>query len=278
MYKTILVHVDATPRSAQRLACGARLAIEHDAHLVGAAATGLSPYSSPYGGLDIGLPTVTFPLAELRAQADMALDAFEQAAQRAGLSKLERRRVDDEVGPGISREALYADLVVVSQPAPGGRLPRLRADVAEYVVLACPRPALIVPAAGFDHEFGRRILVAWNGSAQAVRAITSALPLLRAAGEVTLLVVNPEAEPEVDAEAPGADLAVYLARHDVRIDVVSTSTKEEPGDTVLACAADRKADLIVMGAYGHARFREVLLGGATRTVLRSSRLPIWMVH
>ncbi len=278
MYKTILVHVDGTARAAQRVDIASRLALLHDAHLVGTAPTGLSLYAFPVGGFEPGLPTVTFPIEQLRAEADSALDAFEASARLAGVDKFERRRIDEESGVGVSMQARYADLVVISQSAPGEATPRLRADFPEYVLINCARPVLVVPAAGIRGPFGKRIAVGWNGSADAVRAITSAIPLLRAAEQVNLLVLNADTEGDIHGEVPGADMALYLARHGVRVEVTATDTDEDAGEALLAYAADHRIDLIVMGAYGHSRFREILIGGATRTVLRTSPLPLWMAH
>lgn len=278
MYKTILVHVDGTSHAAQRIDIASRLALLHDAHLVGTAPTGLSLYVFPVGGFEPGLPTVTFPIDELRSQADRALDAFETSVRQAGVDKFERRRIDEESGVGVSMQARYADVVVISQSVPGESLPRLRADFPEYVLLNCARPVLVVPAAGIQGPFGKRIAVAWNGSADAVRAITSAIPLMRAAEQVNLVVFNADTEGDIHGEVPGADMALYLARHGVRVEVTATDTDEGAGEALLAYAADNSIDLIVMGAYGHSRFREILLGGATRTVLRTSPLPIWMAH
>lgn len=278
MYKTILVHVDGTARAARRIDIASRLALLHDAHLVGTAPTGLSLYVFPVGGFEPGLPTVTFPIEELRSVADRALDAFETSVRQAGVDKFERRRIDEESGVGVSLQARYADVVVISQSEPGESLPHLRADFPEYVLLNCARPVLVVPAAGTQGPFGKRIAVAWNGSANAVRAITSAIPLMRTAEQVNLVVFNAEPEGGIHGEVPGADMALYLARHGVRVEVTATDTDDDAGEALLAYAADSSIDLIVMGAYGHSRFREILLGGATRTVLRASPLPLWMAH
>lgn len=278
MYKTILVHVDGTARAAHRIEIASRLALLHDAHLIGTAPTGLSLYVFPVGGFEPGLPAVTFPIEELRSEADRALDDFETSVRKAGVSKFERRRVDEESGMGVSMEARYADVVVISQSAPGESLPHPRADFPEFVLLNCARPVLVVPAAGIQGPFGKRIAVAWNGSAEAVRAITSAIPLMRAAEQVNLVVFNADTEGDIQGEVPGADMAHYLARHGVRVDVTATETDDDAGEALLAVAADNSIDLIVMGAYGHSRFREILLGGATRTVLRASPLPLWMTH
>lgn len=278
MYKTVLVHVDGTARAAQRIEIASRLALLHDAHLVGTAPTGLSLYVFPVGGFAPGMPAVTFPIEELRGVADRALDAFETSVRQAGVDKFERRRIDEEAGVGVSMQARYADVVVISQSAPGESLPYLRADFPEYVLLNCARPVLVVPAAGVHGPFGKRIAVAWNGSADAVRAITSAIALMRAAEQVNLVVLNADTEGGIHGEVPGADMALYLARHGVRVEVTAIDTDEDAGEALLAYAADNSIDLIVMGAYGHSRFREILLGGATRTVLRASPLPLWMAH
>lgn len=278
MYKTIFVHVDETARSAQRIDIASRLAVLHDAHLVGLAVTGISPFVFPVGGFDPGLPAITFPIDEMRAGAGRALDSFDTMVRQTGVNKFERRRIDEETGPGISLHARYADLVVISQSAAGQSLPRVRPDVPEYVLLNCARPVLVVPAARNQGALGKRVLAAWNGSADAVRAITSGIPTLRLADQVTLAVLNPDTDTYLHGNEPGADMALYLARHGVRVDVMAAGTESDSGAALLSCAADCGVDLIVMGAYGHRRFREILLGGATRTVLRSSPVPLWMAH
>jgi nucleotide-binding universal stress UspA family protein len=278
MYKTILVHVDGTAGSAQRVAVASRLAKLHDAHLVGAAMTGLSAYVFPVPALGPGMPAITFPVEELRAEADRALDAFDSDARRAGVNSIERQRIDDEAAAGLSLQARYCDLVVISQSAPDDILPRLPSDFPEFVLLNSARPVLVVPVAGAKADMGRRITVAWNGSANAVHAIASAIPLLQRAEQVFLVVFNADADHDLHGQEPGADMALYLTRHGIRVEVTSTSSPADEGDSLLTFAADKESDLIVMGAYGHSRLREILLGGATRTALRSSPIALWMAH
>ena len=278
MYKTILVHVDGSAGMPQRVALAARLALLHDAHLVGAAPTGLSAYVFPVGGFETGLPAVVFPIEELRAEADRALDEFEQVARRAGVDKIERRRVDDEAGAAISLQARYADLVVIGQNAPAERLPQLRADFPEHVLLNCARPVLVMPASGGAGQCGQRVALAWNGRVEAVRAVTSAIGLLRQASHVSLVVLNPDQSADLHGASPGADMALYLSRHGVSVEVMVIESAQDDGEALLAHVAAQGCDLLVMGAYGHSRFREILLGGATRTVLRAARIPLWMAH
>lgn len=278
MYKTILVHVDGTARSAQRVDIASKLAIRHDAHLVGTALTGLSAYVFPGPPLAPGMPAIVFPIEELRAEAERDLDVFDSKAREAGVLSFERRLIDDEAAMGVSMQARYCDLVVISQTAPDEFLPRLPSDFPEYVLLNSARPVLVVPVTGIQGDFGRRVTVAWNGSADAVRAITSAIPLLQNAEQVSLVVFNADAEPDLHGALPGADIALYLARHGIQVEVTSASSPGDEGESLLSFAADKGSDLIVMGAYGHSRFREILLGGATRTALKSSPIALWMAH
>lgn len=278
MIKTILVHVDHSSQSADRTDIAARLAMEFDAHLIGTAATGLSAFAFPVGGFDAGFPPIVFPFDELRADADRALDRFEQAARKAGVNSFERRRMDDEPGYAVSMQARYADVVVLSQPDPNAPLPRVRSDFTEYVLLNCVRPVLVVPHQGLAGPIASRLTVAWNGSTDAVRAITSALPMLRRAQEVSLIVLNADEAANMHGDDPGADIALYLARHRVKVDVTAMETRADIGEALLSFAADKHCDMLVMGAYGHSRFREILLGGATRSVLATSRIALWMAH
>jgi nucleotide-binding universal stress UspA family protein len=278
MYKTILVHIDGTVHAAQRIAAAAQLAIAHDAHLVGAAPTGLSAFMFPATSIEAGAMPIVFPVEELRAEADLALDAFDSQAQAAGVGSFERRRIDEDAGLAIALAARYADLVVISQTVEGDFQPRLRSDFPEFVILGAARPVLVLPAAGATGPIGRSITVAWNGSDEALRAITSAIPLLKRADKVDLLVIRNEGLDDPHGEEPGADMSLYLARHGIRVALCSQPATSHAGEALLSFAADKGADLIVMGAYGHSRFREFLLGGATDTALHASPLPLWMSH
>jgi nucleotide-binding universal stress UspA family protein len=278
MYKTILVHVDGSPGAAERIELATRLALAHEAHLVGTALTGVSPYVLTIGGLDPMLPVAGGTLAELRAEAERALDAFEARVRTTALGSFERRRMDEEAGMGLSLQARYCDLVVIGQTLTTNAPAFLRADFPEYVLLHCARPVLVVPPRGKLGKVGEKVTVAWNGSPNALRAITSAIALLRRARQVELLLFNAGAGGALHGELPGADMALFLARHGVRVEVKLAEAAGNVGEALLEQAAKAGSDLIVMGAYGHSRFREILLGGATRTALLASPLPLWMAH
>jgi nucleotide-binding universal stress UspA family protein len=137
---------------------------------------------------------------------------------------------------------------------------------------------LIVPYAGVAVEIGKRALVAWNESAEAAKAIAGALPLLKRAATVEVAMFDPERRTAGDERKPDADIVAYLARHGVKADVRRESTSLDAGNALLNLAAILGSDLLVMGCYGHSRMREILLGGASRTMLQSMTIPVLMAH
>lgn len=276
-YKTILVHVDQSSQAPERIGVALRLALDEQAHLVGVAATGLSRFA--YVGTAYDPSPWLFQLEQMRAAAARALDAFEAQARQSGLVSYERRLVEDEAGPALAEQARYADLLVLGQSDRAALAPGVRADFPEYVVVNAERPVLMVPATGRHAQPGRKVLVAWNGSQQALRALTSALPLLQRAEDVVLIVFDAVRDGD-HGEQPGADIGLWLARHGVRVEVAqySASDHADVADALLEQACQRGSDLIVMGAYGHARLREIFLGGTTRSMLASMTVPLWLAH
>ncbi len=277
-YPSILVHLEASRHLAQRVRIAAELAGAHDAHLIGAAMTGLSRFIYPYGGMAAAAPLGSAELELLNDRAGQALAEFDTIVGRHGVQSYEKRLINDEPEAGMVLQARYADLVIVSQSDPDEPSPNLVAALPEYVVLNSVRPVLILPYAGQIAQLGRHALVAWDGSMEATRALTAALPLLRRADKVTLAVFNPSAAYGVHGEQPGADIALYLARHGVTVEIALQVSHLDIGNALLSLAADLNVDLLVMGAYGHNRFREVVLGGATRTVLDTMTVPVLMAH
>jgi nucleotide-binding universal stress UspA family protein len=278
-YRTILVHVDNSTSAAARIKVAAKLAESADAHLVGTAATGIPRYMYSGSPFDMSGNLVAEYLRFASKHADEALARFSELTAHLGVRSVEARRCDEDEYQGLAMQARYADLLVIGQANPndhgeGGLLLRL----PEQLVLNCGRPVLIVPYAGDFLTVGQKPLVAWNGSVEAARAVTAALPLLRGARQVTVALFNATAGGKAHGEEPGADIAQYLARHDVQVDVQSYPAPADAGDAMLSLAASTGADLLVMGAYGHTRLRESILGGATRTILSSMTLPVLMVH
>ena len=274
-YKTILVHVDHSPHCEARVRTAAAIAVAQQAHLTGAAMSGMARVAYEDTGADLGLTLIAAHMATLRERGERALDRFEAIAKGMGVTLIERRMVEDDAEGGLSLQARYADLVVLSQPDPFDACSRLAPDLPGYLMFASGRPVLVVPHSAAVAQIGTKVLLAWDGSAEAARAACAALPLLQEAATVTVSIVNPD---QSHGAQPGADIALYLARHGVRVDVSEHRTDADVGDAVLSLAAERHADLIVMGAYGHTRLRELILGGVTRTVLASMTVPVLMVH
>lgn len=272
-YKSILVHVDQSRHAAQRIRVAAEIARNQQAHLIGSAMTGISSFIQMEGAA-----FVATHLDGFRDRALAALEVFDGIARSVGALSHEKRFIDDDVAGGLALQARYADLVVLSQNDLDEPDTAFVADLPEYVMLNAPRPVLIVPSAGLFEDIGRNALIAWDGSMQATRAVTAALPLLRQADNVTVAIFNPDKRLGTHGEQPGADIALYLARHGVKVEVAQEKTEIDIGNAVLSLAADRGSDLLVMGGYGHTRFREVLLGGVTLTVLKTMTIPVLMTH
>lgn len=278
-YKTILVHVDESARAEERINIAARLANEHDAHLIGAAATGVSRLlyqPGAFGLIDLGSVAINLDFLAERAQRSLA--AFEEIVTSAGVDSYETRLIDDEPAGGLSMQARYCDLVIIGQTNRSEPAAGVMANFPEYVVINGGRPVLIVPYAGHFDTIGSKVLVAWDAGTEAAHAVADALPVLKRAEMVEIAAFNPHKRPGQHSEQPGADIALYLARHGVKVNVAQQTTDVDIGNALLSCATDFSSDLIVMGCYGHSRFREVLLGGVTRTVLDSMTVPVLMSH
>lgn len=217
------------------------------------------------------------PIAYLREQGSEALKDFERIASRNG-RPFERQLVDDEPRGGMALLARYSDLTVVGQMNLDDPCWTGITDLPEYVALGSGRPVLVVPYAGRFEKAGSRILVAWDGSVSATRAVAGALPLMKHADIVKVAVLNPDAKSGTHGEDPGADIAVYLARHGIQVEVVRSHTEGDIGSALLGLADDQSTDLMVMGCYGHTRFHEILLGGVTRSVLQAMTVPVLMSH
>jgi nucleotide-binding universal stress UspA family protein len=279
MYKTIVVHVDGSSQQDSRMVAAARLAREHDAHLVGSAATGISwtDYLILTGSMAAPIPPADFD--GLRETAALHLRGFTDHAARLGIASVETRLVEDTADGALLLQARYADLVVLSRdadPEPGLQ-PRVR-RLPEHVALRGVRPVLVVPPDYADQPLASTVVAGWDGSTQALRALAAALPLLERADGVRLVLVNPDRLSDLHGEQPGADMALYLARHGVKVDVVLERTHATAGAALMAQARAAGAGLIVAGAYGHSRYREWVLGGVTRELLERTPVPLLLAH
>ena len=280
MYKTIVVHIDGSHQQDSRLQAAARLATEHDAHLVGAGMTGMSwlDFALLTGSMGVPMASGT-DFQGMRDAVSVRLEAFMEHARRLGVASLETRLVEDDPRYALLMQSRYADLTVLSQdnePDPAQRV-RLR-NLPEHVALHGARPVLVVPDTYRGEPIASTAVVGWDGSMQAIRAIEGALPLLQHAESVKLALINPDELSELHGEEPGADMALYLARQGVQVDVIVERTRSTTGDALMAMARTCRAGLLAVGAYGHSRYREWVLGGVTRELLERSPVPLLLAH
>jgi nucleotide-binding universal stress UspA family protein len=206
-------------------------------------------------------------------------NTFRAAARHAGLrSRWETwpEKPKELIGH-MTERARYADIAVLGQPDPEHPLYDRLAKLPERVMLGCGRPVIVVPYADRRDTIGKRVLVAWNESREAARALADATPLLVHAEAVTVLTIAQERSDRL--HEPARHVVQQLAQHGIRAEASKlVGSDAEAGDLILSRADDLGCDLIVMGGYGHSRMREFILGGATRSILQEMTVPILMSH
>jgi nucleotide-binding universal stress UspA family protein len=211
------------------------------------------------------------------AAAKAAMDRFNAAADRAGLTVDSTKLAASLAGAGeqFGRIARRFDLAIVAQAEP--ERDAVEELIAEGTLFESARPVIIVPYIQKAPLKLNRVMVCWDGSRQATRAIADAMPLLERADQVELLIVANERGKQ--DEIPGADMGEHLARHGLKVDVNRITEGDiDVADALLSHAADASIDFMVMGGYGHSRLREFVLGGVTRLMLRSMTVPVLMSH
>jgi Universal stress protein UspA and related nucleotide-binding proteins len=215
--------------------------------------------------------------AESDGKARKAIARFEQAASRAGIS-YETRLLNTSISGAASelgRIARRFDLVVLGQPGNGQSMPEEVVD--EGVLFESGRPVIFVPYIQKAPLKLDRVMLCWDGSLTAARAVADSMPLLHKAGTVEIVIVGDK--PSRADEVPGADLGEHLARHGLKVEVKRlTAVDIDIAPMLLSHAADSDADMMVMGGYGHSRLREFVLGGVTRGMLESMTVPVLMSH
>ncbi len=273
--KIILFHAALDDRFDARLDLACALANAHEAHLAG-----LHVIPDPF------VPMYAVPAylpAEFvesqrelgEQQAKAAEEKFQAETERHGV-KGEWRVANGNAAQVLGLHARYADVTVVGQA--DRQQNAGDTDLPSVVAMTAARPVLVVPQFGAYHDIGKRILVCWNASREATRAVNDSLPLLKRADKVTVLAVNPKLGAE-HGELPGADISHYLARHGVRAEANKTFVDDiEVGELILSRASDLGVDLIVMGAYGHSRLQEWVFGGVTRTLMNAMTRPVLISH
>ena len=274
-FKNVAVLLDPTAETDNRTACAAAIARQSNAHLIGLHVVSAQrpEHRADYyirGGQAVSNMVASRDAAD-EATSAMVRRHFDALVSEYGLHaefRVVRRTAPDDL---LILNSLHTDLVVVGQ--------RELQDLGDHlspdkIFLASGAPILCLPDGWRSERVGKNVLVGWNASREARRAVADALPFLLAADSVTVLVVDPEELTDRHGEEPGADIALHLTRHGARVEVVRMLSEDQSvADVMLSYADTHGADLIVIGAYSHARPAEVIFGGVTRTLIKKSTVP-----
>ena len=270
----LLLYVDNNDNNEQTIQTAQQVAENADAHLTGVYVVS-PPYIPVYSGIESAISAAAMGELQSRIERRTAntRDSFENLTQ-SWQSKVTWLEVDGEPEKVIPQFAQNYDLTLISQGNPIEKHDRTK-KIIERVALGSGRPVLILPYAGAKPDFGKRILIAWNDSRESTRAVHDALPYLKQAEVVDIAAVNPSK----DEDIPCAEIAEHLSRHGVNVEVESAyAHRQDVGKQLLTLASTFEADMIVMGAYGHLRFTDMVLGGATRYIMEHMSIPVLMSH
>lgn len=278
--KTILVHAEDSAAGRALLEAAHAFAAGQNAHLI-ALVCGLEPMT-PYVGMTAGpIDDYVRALQSAREETDAEVARMEALLARLGGSYEVRGATVPSgfAGEAFARHARYADLAIVPQTNASGTLHR----ILDAALFGSGRPVLVCPEGASLDAIGRRVAMAWDAGPEAARAIGHALPLIAdpssPANDVRVVIVDPQIAPTRHGEEPGADIAALLARHGLPVTVDTLPDfGERFAPVFLRHAEDVDADLLVAGAYGHARIAQVVLGGATRDLIAETRRPLLMAH
>lgn len=277
MLKDVLVHLPVGSSSSAVANYAVSVARQFDSHLTGVAVA----YRPVVSGMSYGaIPTdvIAWQQQESEKLASAALDTLTAAAKRGGINFATQtfNAVPGEAGDLFGEIARRFDLAIVPQPDPQN--PAYDDIVLEGALFGSGRPMLVVPYIERGDAKFERIVICWDGSLTAARAIGDAMPFLKKAKSIdVLMVINDRVKSD---EVPGADIGQHLARHKLPVELhrISTAKGMDVFSTILSYIGDRGADLIVMGGYGHSRLREFILGGVTRGIIGSMTAPVLMAH
>jgi nucleotide-binding universal stress UspA family protein len=276
MIKDIIVNLSVGERPAPVGDYAISVAAAFEAHLAGVAFL-YDPIVPVSGAGYIPAEVIETQERENAAASKAALDRFTAACKRAGVAAepLTLSASLAGVGEQFGHIARRFDLSIVGQAEP--EKSAVEEVIAEAALFESGRPVIVVPYIQKDALKLDRVMLCWDGSRAAARAIADAMPLLKKAGQVEIVIVSNERGKRDEVE--GVDMAQHLARHGLKVEVKRTVLGDiDVADVILSHAADVGADFIVMGGYGHSRLREFVLGGVTRSIFRSMTAPVLMSH
>ncbi len=278
-WKDILVLVAEAQADEPALALGEALARQCDAHLAAAFLTPLPDEPLAYE------PTVVAGVwAELLGRARQEAEA-ERKKVEARLGRFERpcelrsaEALSRDLGRVAAVHARYADVAIMTRPSEGAG-GELREEIVEGVLFHSGRPALIAPPNWKGGEIGKRVVVAWDASREATRALSEARALLGGSAQITVVTVDAKPKMFGHGDQPGANIAAHLSRRGLSAEVRNVDSMGRSASlAILEEANALQADLVVMGGYAHSRLRELVFGGATRELLRAANVPLLMAH
>jgi len=277
--RSLLVFLDGDARCDARIHLAARFAAAHDSHLVGVAPTGLVELPSGLGAASRFQDDAAAAAAQALHRASHWVEHFRAHCRAEGVASAEASVHEGEKAAVVLHHAHCTDVTVIGQADPTCPSHREDKRFVEHVLLHNARPTLIVPHAGRFDAFGENVLVAWDDSRGSARAAADALPVLRHARQVHVRVWCREGEAiEHPIQERLQTVHRWLLWQGVAADVRVETAHAAIGEAILDKAVDLGVDLIVMGTYGHSRWTERILGGATRTALVRSPVPLLMSH
>lgn len=275
IWRDIAVFLDATPEGEHIGRRAAAIAQRHNAHLVGV--YGVSHENAhPTETYARGTAAIRDVLTRQRLADEQKIIAaarhFGELAREYGIGSEFRIVWRDDLRDESMLRALHCDLIVAAHPKPAD-LPS--GWSAERLLLATGIPVLMIPAGWGGETIGENVLIAWNRSREARRAVNDAIPFINSASNVTILTIDSGRNPERFGTEPGANLLEHLSGHGARVEIANITSEGAPvADVILDQAAERDANLLVIGAYSHPRTTEILFGGVTRSLLSSARVPL----
>lgn len=271
-FKEILLHLDASESVEARINAAIELAQRYDTHIKGLYI--LSHTLVPaYTEVMVGMEQIEEQLAEFARKEAKRIEQLFLTATQAASIKAKWHCVQGDAITLTSHYAHYCDLVIMGQEE---RSPQLftAEGLVDHVTLMAGRPVLVIPYIGTRKNFGQRIMIAWNGGREGTRAVHDALPLLQQAKSIEIATVDIE-----NGERLSQQLRDYLAMHNIKAHCHQFPARDiEIGAMLLSRVSDESIDLVVMGAYGHSRFRELMLGGVTLHLLKHMTVPVLMSH
>lgn len=266
-YKTLLLHINDAEKLPTEVNYTAQLANRFQAHTIGLVTESVPGINRRGVNTDHEMENIA-----------KKVNSFETLCETSGINSYQVHIAKDDPSGLLIQQARCSDLLIINQPHIQSNIqPDKR--LAESALLNTGKPCLFIPYTGSFSTTVNNIMLAWDGSREAARAASDALPLLVEAESVEVVMIHSNKRNSQASKAMvDTDIARFLARHEVNVEMKEIDSDIDIGNTLLSHAADSGADLCVMGAYGHSRVHEWIWGGATRTILDTMTLPVFMSH